>query len=301
MAFNPVALETYVQDASREIATKAVAQAKTASLLISAGAVTAGVKGSANILTMDADVNFQDGSTCGRSPLGNTTLGDIKITVTPIKDEQDFCNKTLYNTWFSQMLAKGQDPEKETLDASFAQSIMDLRASKIANKTEVAIWQGDTLSGDINLNKFDGILKQLAGNTPVVVGTGSIISKLQAVYKAADIVVRKQEDFRIFISEELYDSYMLEVDALNSFRPGAENILKGTTGKLEVVPGLNGQDKVVATRISNLHLGMDGTDDSHKTELRYSMETKKWYQDFHFSVGVKIIFADQAYVATIAE
>jgi hypothetical protein len=300
MAFNPSALEAYVQDASREIATKAVAEAKTASLLIAAGAVTAGVKGSALIQTMDADVNFQDGSACGRSPLGNVTLGDIKITVSPIKDEQDFCNKSLYNSWYSQLLAKGQNPETETLDASFAQSIMDLRASKIAKGTEDLIWKGDTaLTGANNLKYIDGILKQVAGNIELTETGANVIAKLQSLYKQYDITVRKQEDFRIFIGEDLYEDYLIELDNANKFRPGSEGVLAGTTAKFEVVSGLNGTGKVIGTRISNLHLGMDGTDDSHKAEFRYSMETKKWYQDFHFSVGVKVIYADQVYVATI--
>lgn len=300
MSFNPQSLETYVQDASREIATKAVTEAKTASLLISAGAVTAGVKGSALILTMEADTQFQDGSACGRSPLGGVTLGDIKVAVAPIKDEQDFCNKTLYNSWFSQMLAKGQNPETETLDASFAQSIMDNRAAKIAEGNEKLLWQGDTaLTGANNMKYIDGILKQVSGNTELVETGSDIVAKLQSLYKQYNVTVRKQADFRIFIGEDMYDDYLIALSNANKFKEGAVGTLEGTTAKFEVVPGLNGTGKVVASRISNFHLGIDGTDDSHKAELRYSMETKKWYQDFHWAIGVKVIYADQVYVATI--
>jgi hypothetical protein len=300
MAFNPENLTPFDIDAQREIATKAVTEAKTASLLISAGAVTAGVKDSAVIRTMEVDTVFQDGSDCGRSPIGNTTLGDIKGKVAHIKDEQDFCPKTLYGTWFSQKIAKGQNPEKETLDNDFVTSIMNQRAAQIAEGNEVLLWKGDSaLTGSTNLKYIDGILKQVSANVELTETGANLIEKLQSLYKQYDVVLRRKEDFRVFIGEDLYEEYLIELDAMNKFREGNANGIQATPAKFEVVPGLNGTRKVVATRISNLHLLMDGTDDSHKAEFEYMKESKKFAQDFHWAIGVKVLKASEVFVATV--
>lgn len=305
MSFNLDNLEPFSQDAAREIATKAVAEAKTASLLIAAGAVTAGVKGTATIRTMDTEVHLQENDGCGRNPVGQTTLGDMKIVVTPITDQQNFCFKDVYGTWFSQKLAKGQNPETEVMDSSFQSDIMNLRASKIAAATEQLLWRGDTaIVGTSNLNQIDGFLKQLDGNTELVATGADLIAKLQSLYKQYDVTVRSQEDFYIFIGQDLHDEYLIELENANKFRPGAEDILSGTRAKFAVVPGLNKEgaettSKVIGARIKSLHLGIDGTDDSHKAAFRYSEETTQFYADIYFSVGVKVIFPDQVYVATI--
>ncbi|MFL5810203.1 MAG: hypothetical protein ACJ749_11825 [Flavisolibacter sp.] len=301
MSFDVTALSTYVQNNSKPIATKAVAGSKTAKLLIDNKQVQVGVKGSANILKMDADVTFQDGSTCGRSALGATTLSDKQITVKPIKDVQDFCPKSLYNTYFATMIAQGQNPENESMDAAFAASIMEYRAAKVANAVEVILWQGDTASSNANLNKFNGLLKQIstASDKIALTETGAdIIAKLQNIYTQMPVAVRKAQDFRIFIGEDMYDSYLIALAGKNIFKPTDDVTLFGTAAKLEVVPGLNGTNKIVAGKISDLQLGLDGTDDADRAVLKYSMETEKWYMDFHFAVGVAAVYTSQiGYVA----
>ena len=300
MAFNVTALQTYVEGASRELATKAVANAKTAKLLIDSANVTAGVKGSADIFKMDADVVLQDGSSCGRSANGSTTFSQKRISVSPLKDEQNFCNKAFYDKWFAKLIAKGQNPEGETMDNAFAQEIMDYRAAKIAAAVEALIWKGDTESATANLAHFDGLVKLLTADAVALTPTGAdIIAKLQDVYTDVAVEIRGAEDFRIFVGEDKYDEYLIALANKNIYKATDDFTLFGTKAKLEPVSGLNGTGKVVASRISNFHLGIDGTGDADKAEMRYSTETKQWYVDFHFAVGVQVIEETEAYIGAL--
>lgn len=307
MAFDKTALEAVASQHSTELATKAVSGAKTAALLIANKAVQAGVKGSAAISKMDADVTFQSNATCGaRNPLGSVTLSNKRIYVTPIKDEQNICPKTLYDTYFAELIGKGQSPEGEDLDAAFIKSIMDFRAKKLANEVEKLIWQGDT-AGSGNLAQIDGLIKQIGaatdeislGTTGVLQGA-DVVAKLQDAYNGMPIEVRKADDFRIFIGEDTYDSYVQAMAAKNIYKATDDTSLFGTTAKFEVVPGLNATNKVVAARISDLQLGMDGTDDADKVDFRFSNETNQWYMDFHFAVGVSAVYTNQIGIASLS-
>lgn len=299
MSFNVSGLSQWVENNRKEIAVKAVASAKFAKLLIENKRVISGVKTREAIRLMDTDVTVQDGSSCGRNPLGSTTLTEKFIDVKPMKDEQDFCAKSLRNTVFAEFLQKGQAPAEE-ISSELSQAIMDYRSAKISAKIEDILWSSDTAAtGSTGMNLIDGVKKQVGVGTAITATGSTIIAKLQSAYLQMPVVYRTQEDFRIFIGEDQYEEYLVALDNANSFRETNAGVLKGTTAKLFPTPGLNGSDKVYMTRISNFVLGMDGEGDQDYAEFKLSEETKKHYMDFHWAVGVKVITTTEVGVATI--
>ena len=302
MAFDKSALTAEVSQHAKELAIKAIAGAKTAQLLIDNGAVTTGVKGSARINKMNASSVFASGAGCQtRTASGDIVLANVDVVATKLKDAQNICPQTLYDTYFASMIGAGQDPEGEALDNAFVMKIMENRAALIAAKNEILLWQGDTTATGDNTKKwFDGILKQLAsGTVSLTTAVGSYKSQMQAAFLGMPVAVRTQDDFRIFMGNDTYAQYQLELDNANRFNPAAPFSLVGTQGKIEVVPGLDGTGKVVFGRISDLHLGVDLVGDEDTASLKYSVETEQFYQDFHWSVGVKVVYADQMGVITM--
>jgi hypothetical protein len=298
MAFNVDALSQYVNVNSKEIAMKAIANSQTAKLLMANGAVQAGVKGKSAILASEQDVVLQDGSTCGRSASGTVTLSNKFIEAHPIVSYLDLCPKSLWNTYFNQFLAQGQAPSEE-FTSEFAAKIMDNRAALIAAENEKLMWKGDTsLTGVTNLNRFDGYVKQITGTTINVTGA-TIVEKLQMVWRKTPAEQREKADWRIFISEDAYADYLITLANKNIYKPTDDNTVFGTTAKFEVVAGLNGVGKVYATRISNLRMAVDGTDDSDKASLEFSIETKKHYLDFAYALGVAVVIDSEIGVAAI--
>lgn len=299
MGFDKTGLSTYVANNSKEIALKAVTKAKTASLFIANGAVQFGVKGSEKMLAMDADVVLQDGSSCSRTASGSIKLSDKDLVVKPIKDVQDLCTKDLYNTYFAFNLTEGQAPQEE-FTAEFANHIMDLRAVKIAGENEKLLWQGDTaLTGTTNMKRIDGIIKQVGTGYSITATGTTIINKLQSAVLTSNINVRSAEDFRVFVGEDVFAEYLVALANANIYKPTDDMTIFGTTAKMEVVPGLNGIRKIYAARIKNFRLGLDGQGDSESAEMRYSIETTKWYQDFAYALGVGVYDTTEVGVATV--
>lgn len=299
MSFDKTALSNYVELKSKEISSKTVSESKTAKLLISTNNVQVGVKGSAPILKADSDTVFQDGSTCGRVASGDVKLADKQITVKIIADKQNLCPKTLINTYYSWVIGSGSEPEGQAVEAAFASYIMDLRSAKIQEQNEQLLWKGDTaLTGSNNLKFINGILKQVASLAININSTKTtLIEKLQDSFLKMPVKISAKDDFRIFIGEDMFAQYLVELANKNIYKDQDDYKLFGTNATLIAVPGLNGTNKVFMTRLSNLQLGVDGTSEDEKATLKYSMETEQFYQDFFWSIGISVIYEDESGLA----
>lgn len=299
MAFDVSGLSAYTQNNSKEIAVKAVTTPKTAKLLISNKRMIAGIKTKEAIRTMDADVQVQENTGCGRNPQGATTLGEVFLEVGLMKDEQNFCAKSLRNTVYAEYLAKGQAPSEE-ISSELAQSIMDYRAAKVAAEIENILWKSDkTITGTTNYNKIDGIQKQVSAGFAITASGSDMIQKLKSVHLAMPVEIRGQEDYFLFVGEDVYEEYLSDLDNANKFREGSKDVLSGTSAKLFPTPGLNGSNKVYAIRLSNLAYGVDGEGDADKASFQYSNETQQYYMDFYWAVGIKVIRPAEVGVATV--
>lgn len=302
MSLSVTQVNSIIPAISRDMATKAVADSQTAKLLASNGALQTGVKGTAAILKLSQDVNLQSGVGCGaRNPLGTTALSNGTITVVRIKDESNVCPDALYNSYYSYAIGKGQDPRSQgDLLPDFLRNVLELKSAELNLAVENLLWNGDTsISGTSNLKYINGILKQLAGGSPIAISEAgdTLVEKLQSVHLAMPVEIRSKSDYRIFVGTDMYDSYIVALANKNIYKPTDDFKLFGTTATLVPVTGLNGSNKVVATRISNFQLGMDGDDEIDKVLWNFSTETNQYYMDFRFAVGIAVIYTDQVGLA----
>lgn len=303
MAFDISQASTIVGEHSQEIALKAVMSAPTANLLIQSANSQSGLKpGTHAIMKMNQTANFQSGSGCGRTAVGNINLSTKNMEVVAIADYINVCPKTLYSTLFAKMLANGQNPETE-FEAAFLNFIKNDRVEVIAAQIENLLWQGDkTLTGSNNLKFIDGLLKQIvAGGAGTYISltdvSADLVTKLQKNWLAMPAEVKNKPDFRIFIGEDKYNEYLVAAANKNYFNPSSPFNLYGTTAILQPTPGLNGKPQVYA-RLSDLQYGFDGEGDTDKAEFMYSMETKNHYLDFNFALGVGTVNTDQIGITT---
>lgn len=300
MALNLSGLPEYVSQKSKELVKDAVLGAQTVDVLKAAGAVQFGIKGKQAVNTLSTDVNLQDGSDCGRNPVGNTTIGQAIIEVKPIKDEQNYCPKAYENKWTGEFLTKGQTYS----ELLFAQDFMDARASKIAETNEKLIWQGDTtLTGSTNFKRIDGFVKQIkasAAQNATSVSTGStIVEKLQNFYLAAPKVTSTSTDAVIFIGTDKYQEYLVALANKNIYKPVEDKTLFGTTAKLQPVDGLIGANFATFAKPSNLIFGTDMLGEEEKAEMKHSIETGQIYVDFHYAMGVVPVKTSEMAYTTI--
>jgi hypothetical protein len=311
MAFDVSTLVNYVIENTDVLVTKSIFGARTSDLIRSEGTVMTGVKFAEQINILDTDATFQDGSGCTRTSSGTTRITQRKVTVGNVAIVEDICVKDLRTKYLSKTLAKGSQENS----LAFEQDYTDLKAKTIAKQVEIALWQGDTASGNANLSRFDGLTKLIDNSTVAINGNPTAITVATGI-TAANVVgivngvvaklpadVLGQDDVRIFCGWDTFMTYVAAYTALNlfAFAPSGsetkaaagEIIIPGTYYRLTAVHGLDATSRLFGLRMSNLY---EGTDLEGEEEDWSIMEDQfKDYLRFKaaFKMGVQVAFPNE--------
>ena len=313
MAFDVSALAAYTEQNEALLVTDSVLGAKTASLIKSAGNVMVGVKSAETINIMDTDAIFQAGGSCGFTASGSTTFTQRTVTVGKIKVNEALCPKDLEAKYLQKALPTGSIYDSIPFEQEFATK----KAKTIAAQLETSLWQGDTASGNANLNKFDGLVKLIgaasgveAANSatyiataPISAATGitaaNVVSIFDGVYKAIPAQVVAYDDMTIFCGMDTFRTYTIALKNANMFnysfdgKSDSEFVLPGTPIKVIALQGLNGTNKIYASRLSNLFLGTDLLNEEEKFEIFYAKEADQVRFVSEFKMGVNFAFPDE--------
>jgi hypothetical protein len=310
MAFDVSTLAAYTEQNEALLVTDSVLGAKTAALIKSAGNVMVGVKSAETINIMDTDAIFQAGGSCGFTASGSTTFTQRTVTVGKIKVNESLCPKDLEAKYLQKALPTGSMYDSIPFEQEFA----DKKAKTIAAQLEVALWQGDTTSGNANLSKFDGLVKLIGAASGVVaanastfisgaplstITAGNVISIFDGVYQAIPAQVVAADDMTIFCGQDVFRTYTIALKNANQFhysidvKADSEFVLPGTPIKVIALQGLNGTNKVYAMRISNLFLGTDLLNEEEKFEIFYAKEADQVRFVSEFKMGVNVAFPDE--------
>lgn len=297
MAINVQALGTYVDEQRLPLLRNAVIGARSAyhfNLLT-------GVKGATALNLLGTNVQFGDGSACGWSQSGTTTLSQRILTPGAIKINMSFCDKSLLKTWanYEVRVAAGQ----KTLP--FEEDFMKGVGEDVAAKLEKAIWQGDTTSNDTNLNKFDGVIKLLSGATlasSITIASGDTKSQVvgkvydaipSAAYSKGEVVMYVGEDFyRSYIQELIANGNLVITTGLNDVAMPESILIPATNVRIMGVGGLNGTGKVYASYKDNFVYGVDLTGDEEKYDFWYSQDNREHRLAIEFVAGVQVAYPD---------
>jgi hypothetical protein len=310
MGFDVSALANYTKENEALLVTSSVLGAKTAALIKSAGNVMVGVKSSEKINIMETDAIFQAGGTCGFNASGSTTFTQRTVTPGKIKVNEALCPKDLEAKYLQKALPTGSMYDS----IPFEQEYSEKKAKTIAAQLETALWTGDTTSVNVNLNRFDGLVKLIGAASGVVAANAStfisgaplssitaanVISIFDGVYQAIPAQVVAADDMTIFCGQDLFRTYTVALKNSGSFnyqidvKADSEFVLPGTTIKVIAVAGLNGTNKVYAMRLSNMFLGTDLLNEEEKFEIFYAKEADQVRFVSEFKMGVNIAFPDE--------
>lgn len=306
MAYNVSALTDYTKENEALLVVSSLFDAKTQDLIRSEGNVLSGVKSSEKINIMDSDAVFQSDSSCGFTPSGTTSITQRTLTVGKIKVNEQLCPKDLEAKYTQKALQAGSDYDSVPFEADFTAR----KAGKIAEALETAIWQGDTDSANAQLNKFDGIIKlanaasgsTVKANVAAYMGTpitgfttSNITTAADACWRALPAGVKGKSDVRIFLGWDLYEMYVVALRAQNLFHHAAdagngELTIPGTQYKLTAVHGLDGTNRMFATRMGNLFLGVDMAGEEEEFKLWFSEDDDVVKFKARFKMGVNFAF-----------
>jgi len=312
MAYDVSALANYTKENEALLVTSSVFGAKTQQKISSQGNVMTGVKSSEQINRIDTDAVFQTGGVCGFTPSGTTAITQRAVVVGKIKVQEALCPKTLESKYTQKALQVGS--KNETIP--FEQEYTDKKSARIAAQNEVAIWQGDTASGNANLNKYDGLIKlidaatdEILSNTavftvggPILVATGvtqaNVIDIVDGVFKALPVALLDKPDTEIVCGWDFFRLYVLALREKNLYHYSADNadgelVIPGTNIKLVALNGLNSTNRVFGLRWSNVFLGTDMLNEEEKFEVFYAKEAQEVRFDAEWKLGVNVAFPNE--------
>lgn len=295
MAFDISTLPAYT-DQTGAVVSKSVFAPKTASVI----AKMPGVKGSKTVNVFDQPVTFQSDA-CGFTAIDSTPLTQRTLTVGAIKSDKSYCPHTIDGIYAQIYLVPGS--YQTTIP--FEQQILDLEAKNVAAQLETALWQGDLSSGSANLNKFDGLLKIITGATSasgVTQFTGNTFTTSTGMTAVVDTAylnipaqIRTSGNVALFIGVDAFVLYIKGLRDLNLFHFDPTQ-----TGNFEIaypadpafriygVNGLNGTQKGVVARTSNLIYGFDLESDSAGAQIWYSRDNNEVRSTIRFKAGTQI-------------
>lgn len=309
MSFNVSSLANYTNEQSTDLLVKALFGSKTSSTLQTANQVQVGVK-SASALNILASTVFFQADGCGYNPSGTTAFTQRNITVGAVKVEETLCPKTLEAKWMQTQIMPGSPtmiPFEEQVGAE--------KAAVIAQTLETALWQGDTASGNPNLNRFDGFVKIIAAASPVLANsaptafTGVTVSNvddiIDQIYANIPAAVASKEDLVCFCGIDTFKLMLINLKNANLFHYAVdaaqtlEMVYPGTNMKLIAVGGLNGTNKLVAGSLSNFFMGTDLIDENEEVKMWYSQDNDEVRVRFTFKAGVQVAFPGEIVYFTL--
>ncbi|WP_343668726.1 hypothetical protein [Chitinophaga sp.] len=314
MGYDVSALTNYTKDNKDILVTSSVFSAKTQALISQQGNVLTGIKTAERIGNIDTDAVFQAGGTCGFNASGTTTITQRTITVGSIKVNESLCPKTLEAKYTQLALSAGSRYEK----IPFEQDYTDKKSARIAAQLETAIWLGDTTSANVNLNKFDGLVKSIDAASGSVIhanvaaytsgapyGTGTVITGdvalaiADGMYSAIPMQIIDKDDLRIFCGWDFFKAYILALKYKNLYHYSAEDdksgevSIPGTSYKLTAVHGLDGTKRLFAFRMSNIYLGTDMENEEEKWEIFFAKEADEVRFVAEWKLGVNFAIPDE--------
>ena len=296
MALDLSALTAYVQEQRVPLIHEAMLKAKSADLF----SWQPDIKTSAKLNLLNTNVHFSDGTVCGFDDSGSQALSQRELKTGVIKVDMKWCQREMIKYWMQYKVRANANPGALAFEEDFVNGVL----GDIEQKLEKAIWQGDVSSSDANLNKFDGMLTILAGETTATASwsTSSMYDTVKNTYEAIPQAAFDRGDVAIFIGEDAYRSYVQELVEKNLFHydpqqaADMEYFVPGTNTKIYAVAGLNGTSKAVAGSRRNLFYGFDEEGSEQEFKFWYSDDNDEYRMKVVFNAGVQVAFPNEVVV-----
>lgn len=294
MAYDVSALGSFTKENAESLIYKQIAQGTTASLMT----LQPGIKSAETINIVASRAVWQAGGSCGFNASGDTTFSQRTLTVGKIKLNMQWCEKDLEPKYLQGAMKAGSNYDMLT----FEQEIIGDIVQNISKDLEVAIWQGDTGSANVYLNKFDGLIKIIndASNeitaTPVAWSVTNSRTALQNVYSSLTDDMLANPKLKVFMGLSEARDYRMKLGIDNLYHiTGAEGKLYLENTDVEIVPvlGLSGTKKIYAIATDNMVLGTDLANEQEKFDLFFAKEADAIRFVDEFKYGVQIAFPDQ--------
>lgn len=297
-SYNVTALPNYVDQNRPDLIAASVIGAKSAGLFN----LQTGVKGPTALNLISSSIVFGDGSACGWTESGSTSLSQAVLTPRALKINMSICDKNLLSKW-ANYLVKVQANKLDS-DLPFEKYFIDDVLKNVKAGIETMIYQGD--STNASAVEFDGLLKILtaSGSSAIVTTGASSVTSYNFIKQVAAQMpasILDKEDLVILVSMPMYVDYIQNLVSANLYHydpANGENEYKlpGTNIRVIGVNGLNNTstyDYVIAGSLSNMFYGTNLEDGDEIFDLWYSKDNREFRLAIEFVAGVQVAYDDE--------
>lgn len=302
MAYDVSALSNYTEENADMLIFQTVTDSVTAKLMV----LQSGIKSADKINIVSLDAHWQTDA-CSFNPSGSTAFSQRTLTVGKIMENLDWCEKDLETKYTQKKLAAGSTYENLTYEKEFVAKLQNQTSHKVEN----AIWNGDTNSVDVNLNKFDGLRKIIGAAAGVIAsaqsgGTAWSEANSRVVSKGLGVALASNDSTLPMLSDPETVAFIGDAELLNlRHKYMADNLynqnlngegqlmVEGTQIPFVAVPGLSGKKEIYVMRKSNMYLGTDLAHEEEKFVIFYNTNSRKIEYEKHFKLGVQIAFPNE--------
>lgn len=311
MSFDVSSLTDYVNEQSTDLISRLYFE-KTSSDYFT---LQSGVKKTDALHLLAVTAFPQDGSGCTPSASGGVAFTDRNLTVGQITYYSGFCMKDLIPKYTQILLRNGN---AETEEMVFEQEVANSIISTIMEHNEVADWQGDTGSGNVYINRYDGLIKiidaagtAVDGNTTsetsITSGpSGNIDTIINNICNARPAKVKSAPNQVLFVGQDNFDKYVDTLNAKNLFHVNATDwanytvSIPGKNVTLVGVVGLDGTNRMFLGTQENFFLGFDLQNDEEEFDMWYEKKDDKVYYRVKFKRGVQVAYPDEIVEFTLS-
>jgi hypothetical protein len=302
MSLNVSGLAAYTDEQKMPLIKKSILEGRTISFIT----VQPDIKSSASINILDSTLTLAAGA-CGFTDAGSTTLTQRDLSVCPLKVNESICLDTLEAYYTQAMMNAGSYNE----DIPFEQLYAEDKADKIAAAIEDNVWKGNSaaVTGYTACDGFINLFENTAASGSTVAGNSSsataitaanIIGLVDDMAAAIPTDIIDSEDLILFMGYDTYRLWSLALRNANLFHyTGAEDqtdgfsqMIPGTNIKVVAVRGLNGTNRMFASKASNFYFGTDLLNDWENFSIFYSMDNQEVRFVAKMKIGVQVAFVD---------
>jgi hypothetical protein len=311
MAFNVSSLTNYVNEQSTDLISRLYFE-KTSSDYFT---LQSGVKKTDALHLLAVTAFPQDGSGCSPSASGSVVFTNRDITVGQITYFDGFCMKDLIPKYTQILLRAGNaETEEMAFEAEVANSII----KTIMEHNETADWQGDTASGNVFINRYDGLIKiigaagtAIAGNTSAATSitsgaSGNVDTIINNICNARPAKVKSALNQVLFVGQDTFDKFVDTLNAKNLFNVDATSwanysvSIPGKNVTLVGVVGLDGTNRMFLGTQDNFFLGFDLQNDEEEFDMWYEKLEDKVYYRVKFKRGLQVAYPNEIVQFTLS-
>ena len=311
MAFNVSSLTNYVNEQSTDLISRLYFE-KTSSDYFT---LQSGVKKTDALHLLAVTAFPQDGSGCSPTASGSVVFTNRDITVGQITYFDGFCMKDLIPKYTQILLRAGN---AETEEMAFEAEIADSIIKTIMEHNETADWQGDTASGNVFVNRYDGLIKiigaagtAIAGNTSAATSitsgaSGNVDTIINNMCNARPAKVKSALNQVLFVGQDTFDKFVDTLNAKNLFNVDATSwanysvSIPGKNVTLVGVVGLDGTNRMFLGTSDNFFLGFDLQNDEEEFDMWYEKLEDKVYYRVKFKRGLQVSYPNEIVQFTLS-